>query len=478
MLRRLIEATCLIVADALGLWRETRELQTALDRPVLDQHSGHATILPIEGGYGMWYNSLNRHQANGNSHWIRYATTQDGIQFEKPNLGLREHNGSKDNNIVLMANERDAKGRPFCGDRGNKGFCIIDAQQRPAPNTRSRYTALYLSNTPGRKSGLHLAHSEDGLHWLAYAENPVLFGWPDTYNNFFFDERSGKYVLYMRPTLRATPTDMGLTNRAMARCESNDLIHWRNEQIVLDTDDRDAPPVGTIKENQRADGTRYARGRDRQIYGMTVTPYQDLYLGFTVLYDVLTARNWLELTHSYDGIQWRREPRREPFVPVGEEGAWDSGLIVWATVGCPVHFGDYSYVYYGGSNCDHRRKIVALQDQGVLRSLGVVRVKRGRWVGYRAGVAEGYLLTKSFDLAHETISLNADAAGGTIRVEVCDERGQPHAGFGLDDSRPIRSDALACPIQFNDQSLAQLRGRKVRLRIQLSQASAYGLAFA
>ena len=153
---------------------------------------------------------------------------------------------------------------------------MLDAKLTPHPKARARYTALYLTNVPSN-GGLHLAYSEDGLHWLAYPENPVYRGWPDTSNNFFYDRRLGRYVLYLRPSqkLHAGPPDV---NRLVSRAESDDLVHWHGERIVLDTDARDAPAAGTITDG--GPGGCYPRGRDRQFYGMNVRPYADCILGW------------------------------------------------------------------------------------------------------------------------------------------------------------------------------------------------------
>lgn len=119
----------------------------------MEDNSGQATIRPTTDGFAMWYSSMlpgGNDRVGDYEHWIRYATTKDGISFRKPRLGLCERNGSKDNDFLLGVGEQDATGRAFNGSSGSKGFCIIDAQVQPAPGARGRYTALYLSNTPGR----------------------------------------------------------------------------------------------------------------------------------------------------------------------------------------------------------------------------------------------------------------------------------------------------------------------------------------
>jgi len=354
------------------------------------------------------------------------------------------------------------------------------------------YTALFNARLPERPGGLCLAHSDDGLRWHAYPENPVRPGSSDTYNNFFFDERLGRYVAYIRPNVHAGPSRV---NRLVARIESDDMLHWGSQQVVLDTDDRDAPPQRAI--NLAKDALGYPRGRDRQFYGLTVTPHQDLYLGFASFYDAASGHMWCELAHSYDGADWRREATREPFIPIGPEGAWDSGMAVFIAAGCPASVGDYWYVYYTGTNFDHHHRIHAMEDKGDIRMVGAVRLKRGRLVGYHTGspgqapqagegarevppdwVDRGDLLTRAFELNGSALFVNADARSGAVAIEICDAEGKPLPGFSREEAVPIQEDAVRAPVRFRGaQSVASLHGRPVRLRVHLTRASVYGLAF-
>ena len=193
------------------------------------------------------------------------------------------------------------------------------ASKRPRPTPAAASRALFDDGS--------FAHSDDGLHWTAYPENPTFHpGGSDTYNNFLFDTRIGRYVLYHRPHPNIH-AGWARANRLVARIESDDLLNWdwNTARCVLDTDDGDAP---FLRSHGDADKRARARGRDKQFYGMTVVQYQDFYLGFALLLDE-TKNGWMDvrLLHSFDGLDWHREPNDRPLIPSNPEfGHWDSGL--------------------------------------------------------------------------------------------------------------------------------------------------------
>jgi len=442
------------------------------------------TVLPRpEGGLAMWYQSLEPRLGKnlGFNSILRYAESADGLNWSAPDLGLREPRGEGPNNILIGPDDVDEVGAPLTGFVGTEFVCVVDAELTPHPHARGRYTALYLSNPP-QGGGLYLAFSEDGLRWLAYPENPVYRGWPDTFNIFFHDERIGRYVLYLRPGVHAGPTDV---NRLVARAESDDLVHWHLERIVLDTDERDAPAVGTVKDGgdwQGPDG--YPRGRDRQFYGLAVRPYAGIYLGLAPVLDAVSGKVWLELLHSFDGIDWRREPGRRPFIK-GPVGHWHERTTGFAAAGAPVRLGDSLLFYHSGSNMLHLSDgtldrymndwLVERKDSSFQRGIGLATVPRGRLASYVAGSGAGELLTTPFVLEESSLHLNVDAARGEIRVAITDETGRPFRGFGRDDSKPVTRDDLSAAVQFGSKSeLSQLVGQVARLRIYAENAEVFG----
>ena len=477
------------------LTRQASQPLRVLAEPVIGPTpaAANGTVLPTDDGLVMWYTAPYRRRARAGplfEQCVHYATSRDGHTFEKPALGLREYGGRDEGNIVLAPNDTDDQGQALNGIGGCSGFCVLDAEQRPVPHARGRFTALFNASIPGRGNGLCLAHSDDGLRWNAYPENPVRLGSSDTYNNFFFDERMGRYVAYIRPSVHAGPARV---NRLMARIESDDLVHWGGDRVVVDTDDRDAPPQGRIK--LKKDELGYPRGRDVQFYGMTVTPLRGLYLGLALLYDSTSGLMWSELLHSYDGTEWRREATREPFVPLGPDGSWDCGMIGFVSAGCPAEIGEHWYVYYTGMNWDHHSRIRGMKDKGRMRLIGAARTKRARLVGYHTGPVataraerrsgrevppewrdKGELLTRPLMLDCSELFANTDAEDGSLEVEVCDVGGKPIPGFSRQDAVPIQEDCLRAAVRFRgDASMAQLRGREVRLRLHLTRASLYGL---
>ena len=459
------------VTHAYFLERQVAQPPRVSPEPVIAPAGAHGSVAPTRDGLAMWYSTVRWvEMGGGRTHqtWIHYATSRDGVTFERPDLGIHE------GNVIIQANDTGVDGKPLTGVRGCSGICVLDAEHQPVPHARSRYTAMYRAWVPGKHGGLSLAHSDDGLRWTGYAENTLRVGLSDTFNNFFYDEQAKRYVAYVRPLIHAGPRDV---NRCMARIESEDMVHWGNEQLVLDTDDGDAPAAGTVNEAKHADGTGYPRGRDKQFYGLTVTRHQGLYLGLASVYDVEPGTMWIELLHSYDGVEWRREPKRAPLISVGQDDAWDTGLAYYPAAGCPVAVGDEWLIYYAGTNFDHHSRKRSRKELAEYRAMGAVRLPRGRLVGYRAGVRPGDLITKSFTWTGGELFLNADAANGTVEVAVCNAGGNPVKGFAKSEASPIQADGVRVPVTFRtNASLASLRGRELRLRIHVKRATVYGFS--
>ncbi len=477
---QLVEDT-LLLRRTLGL--PTRKTQ----QPLLRCAEAFGSVLrDDQGQWRMWYcRQIARDPAQ---HVVEIdgteclALSRDGIHWEFPDWGVVRENGSTANPGVMGPHQRDGRGRSLTGYGGPSGFCVIDAQTDPHPHARGRFTALYHSSPSDTYGGICLAHSEDGVHWTAYPENPVLPGSQDTQNCFFFDRRLGKYVCYQRPTIYCgVPAH---ANRKIARVESEDLVHWSVSRVVLDTDERDAPGLDCFDEP----GMRGPRGRNKQFQGITVFPYQQTYLAFTWFYDALAGVFTTELLHSDDGLLWKREALREPFIahdrPVGFEGK----LIV-PIASPPVRVEDELYLYMSTTPYDHHAVALALeQATGPQRvellernDMQLLSLRRDRFVGYQAGPRTGEFLSAPLNWEGPgQLLLNAVIEpGGEIVVGLEDVWGRPLRDYHLDEIPPLTGplDAVADPVTFGPgpKTIIKLPAPgPIRLRCYLRQAQLFG----
>ena len=155
-----------------------------------------------------------------------YATSSDGINWDKPSLGLIELEGSKHNNIVLM---------PQC--MMHDPAPIIDLID---PNSEHRFKAVWWGGRKddSQKDGWLLGHcvgfSPDGLRWTEYPDNPVWPGDAEVAVPFGQERRSGNFVIYCSAD--------GYGMRVTARSESDDFVHWDlPPKLVFQSDDADQP---------------------------------------------------------------------------------------------------------------------------------------------------------------------------------------------------------------------------------------------
>ena len=442
-------------------------------------------------------------------YYLHYATSTNGVNWEIPNLGLRQtyevtRNAEtiteegpttvlvkklddKNNNLVLAENEVGADGNVLTASAGvGGGFCVLDARQTPHPASRGRYTALF------QRSGFRFAYSDDGLHWKVYPieERNIYKNSSDTYNTFIYDQRRGLYYLFHRPNTSQVKPSCG-DARAVARIESKDLIHWENSRIVLDMDELDGPAQG-----RTSPGSPETRGRGLQFYGFTVRPYQDIYIGLALVFDSYSLEMWQELVYSYDCLEWRRDPLRKPYI-TASPGTWNIALG-YSACGCPIEIGGHHYFYYQGRNNKHSSFLSAAKEKGHLRHICAARVRKGRFIGYITGqqraferpdkkkkvvprewVNRGQLLTRPFKLESDKIFVNAQVENeGSLVIEICNSNGIPIEGYREQEAIVIKGkDEIRIPVEFKGGGIGSLRGQKVRLRMHLEKAGVYGLAF-
>lgn len=120
----------------------------------------YGTVLRIEDRFHMWYFGSYGTQREGIGHGRRvmcYATGDDGIHWEKPDLGLVEFDGSRHNNIVDLP---DPGARPAAA-------ILYEPEDDDRP-----YKLAYESEVNGQ-ARFCVAFSRDGLRWQPSPLNPV-----------------------------------------------------------------------------------------------------------------------------------------------------------------------------------------------------------------------------------------------------------------------------------------------------------------
>ncbi len=288
---------------------------------------------------------------------ICYATSKDGINWEKPELDLIEYNGSKKNNIVW---------------RGPHGAGVIKDIYEEDP--AKQYKVIF--------QGMAVGFSADGIHWSEKKKVKGVSVAGDTHNNALWAPTLNKFVGITRTWGRKF-------GREVARIESDDFINWTREEVVL-----------------------HGINKDLQTYAMPTFYYCGVYLGLVAIYQQSTDRVWTELAWSPDTKIWHRIDAGNPLIPNSEkELAYDYGCV-YACLS-PVFKDDKIMLYYGGSDWKHSG-----WRNG---SLCLATLRPDGFAGYvQENInQEGVIVTRLIDYKGGQLKLTADVEnGGSIKVIV------------------------------------------------------------
>ena len=441
-----------------------------------------------EGLFKMWYTALNMRvdpeRRRGGAWGIRilgedepvkcFATSEDGIHWERPSLGLVEFQGSKDNNILPPESRFPT---------------FRDAHEK---DPAKRYKHLDWTKDTSAPMVGDLYYSPDGFAWTPYEGNPIIDStpkvgrWGPTYF-MGWDPIRETYAAYVENTHHMRGP-MG--KRISGRAESPDAIHWSDPETVLIQDDLDYP--------------------DTEFYELNVMAYEGIYVGLLWIFRTTGLTHHPELVVSRDGVHFERN-YREPFVYRGGRRVdFDHDSVYLSDA---IVHGDKVLFYYAGTNCRSPEHKLELGDDATMaiglatsRLDGFVSVDSGKgWVPHDATDEElrettgrpylekvsqgqrsfGQLVTRSFGFTGSRLHLNVErapvAAGpgpGEVRVELLTFNHRKIEGFTFDDADPITESGIDQVVSWNGESdLSRLAGQPIKLRFYMKNAKLYAFQF-
>lgn len=459
---------------------ELRDVAIVHNEPWEGNTSGYHSVFKDGEIFRMYYrgsqiNLTKEKFIDAHPFFICYAESRDGIHWKKPNLGLYEFNGSKNNNIILASGA-------IGGMQLNMGDnASMFKDENPAASPDTRYKAIVCSDKP---KGLFAFKSSDGIHWLPMSKEPVITaGAFDSQNIAFWDSINKEYRAYWRyfksGTNEATLTKGGI--RAVRTAVSKDFIHWTQFKDVT-YDDSLAIQLYTnqVKPYYRAPQifigipTRYIeRGWSPSMRALPDLKHRELRSSHSLRYG--TALTDAMLMSSRNGMEFNRW--EESFLRPGIErdGTWNYGqqYVAWGIVetksglkGAPDELS-----FYATEN--------SWTSEAPTSDLRRYTLRLDGFVSVQAPMSGGEIITKPLKFKGHILSLNfATSVAGEILVEVQYENGKPIQGFGMKDCYPVFGDTTERTVIWKSGSdLSKLAGRKVRLRFLLKDADLYSFQF-
>lgn len=448
-----------------------RPAETALlfDKPWEGSGNHYLTVFQDNDGYHMYYHSVvGRSNSASGRDWVSYtcyATSDDGVNWLRPHLGLFEFQGSKQNNIVCHG--------PFGFEDGKLLFPYPNMKPGAPPELRYLAPGARVDRSNGTEViRLFLFASPDRVTWKQVGEKPIINGlgttnhstyYPpknllDSDHSLFWDALSGQYFLYLRDQ-RIQP-NTGERLRAVRRATSQSLMNWSYpEWTHMNPSPPDqfytfgARPYFRAPHFYLAFPMRYLRWRN--------APLPDSYkgqLGVGVSDTVFVS--------SRDGLHWDRRfpesfirPGLNPLKWTDRSNHTSMGLVPTG----PNEMSVYVLEYFRLPEPQVRRY--------AMRTDGIASIN--------APYAGGSITTKPVVFRGNRLVINAStSAAGGIRVEILDAAGRPIDRYTGDNVIEFFGDSVAEEVRWDQgPDVGSLTGKPIRLRFVMKDADVYSYRF-
>lgn len=397
--------------------------------------------------FKMWYEA-------GWLYRMAYATSKDGIHWERPNLDVEPGtniivpNIVSDSSTVWLDHEtkdpsqrfkmflRSPNSIPGSTERFNYGFCMV---------------------------------SPDGIHW----SNPVKTGPCGDRSTIFYNPFREKWVYSIRNSGNVSKCPIG---RYRLYHEDSDFLRgaaWTKESIGFWTGadylDRPDPQIGD----------------NAQLYNLSATPYESIMLGLHQIHlgpsNEICRENGvpkiteLKISYSRDGYYWSR-PERQAFIPASRtEGKWDRGYVQSVGGICAI-VGDQLWFYYIGFQGNPKKTDKVYEKNGMHYngSTGIAVLRRDGFMSLKSGSNGGYVITRPVTFTGSHLFVNVDCPDGELTAEILNMDGQPIKGFSAKDCKVVKTDKTIVPIKWKEKDdLSSLKNKTVRFKFYVTNGDLY-----
>lgn len=434
------------------------------------------------------------------AHWFRlttaYATSKDGVHWQKPVLGLMEG----PTGFRRAPQEKWADGvffEPMGSSKQNNLGCPIHVIQDLGgfggvadPNRRYQIQVLVRNDTHNFAS-----ITDGGLYFSEHV--PDLLGdrdWRKRLVPVWEAPHGGPRGPMIRPAgydnqanLWFECTQSTISNwlkrngRNIARYTSPDLITWSPEELAL-----------PVPDDESEDPKDYIEYMDIRVFRVA-----DFWLGQLIIfhgdrtnpqYEMPTIKNvWrkgtteLRLVMSRDaGKTWSRVGGKSPWIPFHER---DDGYDRLVFTGSPVRVGDELWIYYGCWDGDHlvwnRDGTTYYKDRTRIGRTARAVLRWNGFVGLQAKGKTGRLISRPMTVGSTKLKLNAEAKPGRIKVALIGPDGEPIQGYAEADCTPVEGDGVSQPVRWSRSGTLPntASARPIRLRFDIQDAELFGFQF-
>jgi len=376
---------------------------------------------------------------------INLLVSEDGVNFQKPNLGLIEYKGSKNNNLIML-------GLPSWG----KYF----KDTNPACPAEELFKAtLWVA-----QRGIYLYFSPDAVHWRRNETCmlPLVSGGGC---ETFWDDQQGCYFNYIKRDGSYNTGDYPNYGRSTTMFETRQINKAWPFNKVPNPYYEGWPFPAVTGEGITVLGPDIFAPDQGQIFRTRPQKYEwapDTYVAFMI-------RGGGDMAVSRDAVHWK---------VCSENGLgyyWDTAI----TNGM-IRRGDqiWQWANYGEG-----------------KGITTVRLTQrlDGFLSLDAGEQTGIIVTRPFVFEGDKLVLNVDAKGGQVKVGIVALHGKeltgynvaltnppkkPVRGFGADDCDPVTADSVRHVVTFKGASdVGNLAGQVIRLRFEMQNARLYAFKF-
>jgi hypothetical protein len=426
----------------------------------------YGSIIREGDRYRMWYVAYDDDDQNkvATSRWrAAYAESRDGLHWTKPDLGLVEYHGNKNNNLILT-------------DPSPFGFVNLKVLYEPdasIPEHRYKISTHVYFRHHTRLGTLAPFASADGFRWKLLTDaKPVKAELQESdlvIPGFHFEPCGGLYKwdgMYYACGQNAMQATMPIQGRVIRMHRSPDFIQWSATNSI-----------GFVRSTQREYlGPGRSLEGEQTHEGISVWNRRNVLLGIYGQWH--GAKEWKDITvdlglvFSNDGVNFREPSHEWVFLKRGEDNAWDQGGLLQGQGF--ENIGDQTFVYYGA--WDPRTR-------GAARGgVGIAVLPRDRFADLLVDVtAKGpgdYQqphITSEFitanlirgDKPSRRFYMNADGLGpeAKLRVELLDEKEQAIPTYAGKNAATVETNGFHTAIAWNNVADVKNLPDRFRMRV-------------